>query len=163
MPFYTNLNLETAANLLERLNDASSSSSVGCLRPSVGMDVEEDVDVLEEVTMDAYAARKEEPMWTLSTDSPRVMISLRRKALDSDLFMFVFGCAPHGGHNLWMDWLKLPKIKQVVSANIFIVNKIDSVHLLTSMFDVCCVEKLHKKYSLILFTKKTPVHCSYHA
>ena len=62
MPFYMNLNPETAANLLERLNDASSSSSVGRLRPSVGMDVEEDDDVLEEVAMDADAARKEEPM-----------------------------------------------------------------------------------------------------
>ena len=91
------------------------------------------------------------------------MISLHQKALESGLFTFVLGCAAHGRHNLCMDWLKLPEIKQIVSSNIFIVNKINNLHLLTSKFDVCCVEKLRKKYSLILFTKKTPVHCSYHA
>ena len=148
MHFSMNLNRETAANLLEMLQDVRHS-----LRVSLGMDVEDDVNELEEVAIDADTARKEEPMWTLSTDSPRVIKSLRRKALDSGLFTFVFGCAAHSGHNLCVDWLKLPKIEQIVSANVFVVNKINSVHLLTSMFDVCCVEELHKTYSLIMCTK----------
>ena len=81
------------------------------------------------------------------------MISLHQKALESGLFTFVLGCAAHGRHNLCMDWLKLPKIKRIISANVFIVNKINSVSQLTSRFDVCCAEKLHKTYSLTLFTK----------
>ena len=52
-----NLSCETVANLLERPKDARH-----LLRVAVGMDVEDDVDVLEEVNMDADAARKEEPM-----------------------------------------------------------------------------------------------------
>jgi hypothetical protein len=108
---------------------------------------------LQDEEGDLMVSAKEEPMWTLSTDSPRVMECLRRKALESGLFTFVFGCAPHGGHNLCMDWLKLPGIRHIVSTNVFIVNKINAVHLLTSMFDVCCMEKLSKTYALILFTK----------
>uniref|UniRef100_M4BEF8 Uncharacterized protein n=1 Tax=Hyaloperonospora arabidopsidis (strain Emoy2) TaxID=559515 RepID=M4BEF8_HYAAE len=125
------------------------------------MDVEDDVDVPEEVAMNADAFRKEEPMWTFSTDSSRVMKSLRQKALESGLFTFMSGCAVHCGHNLCKDWRKLPKIKQIVSANVFIVKKINSVHLLTSMFDVCCVEKLQKTYSFVY--ENTLVHCSCHA
>uniref|UniRef100_M4BB98 Uncharacterized protein n=1 Tax=Hyaloperonospora arabidopsidis (strain Emoy2) TaxID=559515 RepID=M4BB98_HYAAE len=134
-----NLNRETVASLLKRLKDARHR-----LRVSVGMDVEDDVDVLEEVAMDADASRKEEPMWTPSTDSPRVMKILRLEALESGLFTFVLGCAVHGGYKLCMDWLKLPKIKQIVSTNVFIVNKINSVHLLTWIFDVSYVKNLHK-------------------
>uniref|UniRef100_A0AAV1U3T2 Uncharacterized protein n=1 Tax=Peronospora matthiolae TaxID=2874970 RepID=A0AAV1U3T2_9STRA len=62
--------------ILNRLNDARHR-----LRASVGVDIEDDFDVLGEVAMDADASRKEESMWTLSTDLPRVMKSLRRKKL----------------------------------------------------------------------------------
>uniref|UniRef100_M4C0B1 Uncharacterized protein n=1 Tax=Hyaloperonospora arabidopsidis (strain Emoy2) TaxID=559515 RepID=M4C0B1_HYAAE len=57
MHFSMNLNCEMATNMIERLKDVGHR-----LRVSVGMDVEDDVDVLEEVAMDADAARKEEPM-----------------------------------------------------------------------------------------------------
>ncbi|ETV89903.1 hypothetical protein H310_15253 [Aphanomyces invadans] len=40
-----------------------------------------------------------------------------------------------------------------MSINVFIVYKINAVHLLTSMFEVVCAEKHGKTYSLILFTK----------
>uniref|UniRef100_M4C595 Uncharacterized protein n=1 Tax=Hyaloperonospora arabidopsidis (strain Emoy2) TaxID=559515 RepID=M4C595_HYAAE len=143
MGFSVNLNCNTAANPLERLKDARHRRRV-----SVDRDVEDDV------AMNADASRKEEPMRNPSTNSPRVMNSLRRKALYFCLFTFVFGCAADGGYNLSMDWPKLPKIKPIISANVFIVNKINTVHLLTSMFGVCCVEKLHKTRSLLLFTKK---------
>uniref|UniRef100_A0AAV1TEU1 Uncharacterized protein n=1 Tax=Peronospora matthiolae TaxID=2874970 RepID=A0AAV1TEU1_9STRA len=57
MQFSISYNRETAANLLERLKEERHR-----LRISVGMDVEDDVDVLVEVVMMANAARGEDPI-----------------------------------------------------------------------------------------------------
>jgi len=43
--------------------------------------------------------------------------------------------------------------KAILSKGVFIVNKINCIHLLRSMFEVLCMQKLAKPYSLILFTK----------
>ena len=98
-------------------------------------------------------AKSNEPMWCLSTDSPRVMEALRRAELRFGLVMLVFGCSPHAMHNMSFDWLESPVMKCIISMNAFIVKKINSVHLLTIMFDVLCAKKFHKAYYLIMFTK----------
>ncbi|XXQ39674.1 BED-type domain-containing protein [Plasmodiophora brassicae] len=99
-------------------------------------------------------------MWTKCTDSPNVMRALRRKLLESDLFSFAYGCAPHALNNLVNDVIKLPKPKKVLSMNVFTVSKVNAVHLLRSAYDVICREKFNgKTYSLFLFTKSRWSSC----
>ena len=88
-------------------------------------------------------------MWNLCTDSLNVMKTLRRMALESNKFVFEYGCAPHGLNNLCMDSNKAAGPKKILSANVFIVNKTNSCHLQGSLFDKLCDQKHGKVYSLI--------------
>jgi hypothetical protein len=145
--FQMDLKRESADNLLTKLLTSRSGLLVALGRAEsdgAGGFIEPIVEPKDYI----YQA-----MFNLCTDSPRVMESLRRKALSTLLFTFAFGCAPHGLNNLTMDWVKIACIKTVVSRNVFIVVKINKVHLLLSMFDIVCAQKLGKSYSLILFTK----------
>ena len=46
------------------------------------------------------------PMFTFCSDSPSVMLKLRKDCLESNEFVFAYGCAPHAIHNLCMDLIK---------------------------------------------------------
>jgi hypothetical protein len=46
------------------------------------------------------------PMFSVCSDSPRVMSNLWRDCLASNEFMFACGCAPPAVHNLCMDLVK---------------------------------------------------------
>lgn len=94
------------------------------------------------------------PMFTFCSDSPSVMMKLRRDCLTSNEFVFAYGCAPHAINNLCMDLIKLfPGVKVVLKQILFMVKTLKSSHLLQQLFDKLCVEKYKKTYVLILFTK----------
>ena len=148
--FSMNLTRETAANLFTKLLNCKAR-----LREAIGLPLRptnRETEIKED-DVELAQVQRDEPMWCLSTDSPSVMTCLRQLAIRSKEFTFAFGCAAHGGHNLCMDWLKNPIIKTIVSENVFIVNKINEMHLLNSMFDRVVLEKFGRPYALILFTK----------
>jgi hypothetical protein len=94
------------------------------------------------------------PMFTLCSDSPSVMSKLRRDCLESNEFMFAYGCAPHAIHNLCMDLVKhFAGVKLALKEVLFMVKTLKSSHLLLQLFDKLCLEKYKKTYVLILFTK----------
>jgi hypothetical protein len=138
---------KTSVNLLQKLQSTRHK-----LRVSMGY-----IDKRAPIALTAAAEppnlKKEEPMWTLCSDSPTVMTSLHSKALDTGLFTFSFGCAPHALHNLCMDYLKHESFKTTLSKHLYMVKEIKKVHLLSSMFDSLCQATLGKKYSLILFSR----------
>lgn len=94
----------------------------------------------------------EDILWTICTDNPNVMRSLRRKCVESGHYTFEFGCAPHALHNLCKDLLKMAGPKSTLGKVLVVVKGIRNVHLLTSMFDMLCAQKLNTSYVLILFT-----------
>jgi hypothetical protein len=153
--FTMDLMRETSDNLLQRLLSARRRLrvSMGLILDAPAEPVDQSSNVMGIEDEESPVPKIEEPMWNLCTDSPNVMIGLRRKALQSGEFIFAYGCAPHGFHNLSMDWVKLAGPKRIVSQNVFIVTKINSVHLLITMFDHICAQKHGKSYALILFTK----------
>jgi hypothetical protein len=92
-------------------------------------------------------------MFNFCTDSPRVMSALQCKALLTGKVFYAVGCSPHGLNNLCLDWVKIDSIKKVISRNVLTVVNINTIHLLLSMFDKLCKQKLGKTHALILFSK----------
>jgi hypothetical protein len=91
-------------------------------------------------------------MFTLCTDSPNIITSLRERAVSSGEFVFAFGCAPHGLNNLCMDCIKFHVPKMILGRVAFMVKGINNVHLLSALFEKICVQKLDKVYSRIAFS-----------
>ncbi|OQR85728.1 hypothetical protein ACHHYP_11481 [Achlya hypogyna] len=77
-------------------------------------------------------------LWTLCTDSPKVMIALRRTAVANATVTFAFGCAPHALNNCCLDWMKLRAVKATIASAVAIVT------------GIC---RLHRRLALVLFTK----------
>jgi hypothetical protein len=93
-------------------------------------------------------------MFTFCSDSPSVMLKLRKDCIASNEFVFAYGCAPHAIHNLCMDLIKhFPGVKLVLKQVLYMVKTLRSSHLLLQLFDKLCQEKYKKTYVLILFTK----------
>ena len=134
--FRMNLRRELSDNLKDKVLSVRRRLCI-----AMGIEHDSDADIIEVESQPC--PRK--PLWTLCTDS--------RKVLASGVFTFAYGCAPHALNNLAMDIVKFEGPKKILSMNVFIVNKINAVHLLKSAYNVLCREKLGKSYSLILFTK----------
>ena len=93
------------------------------------------------------------PMFTFCSESPSVVLKLRKDCLTSNEFVFAYGCAPHAIHNLCMDLIKdFPGVQLIVKQIPYMVKMLLS-HLLLELFDKLCMEKYKKTYTLILFTK----------
>ncbi len=93
-------------------------------------------------------------MFTFCSDSPSVMIKLRRLCIQDTEFLFAFGCSPHALHNLCMDLVKeFPVVKLIVKQIVFLVKSIRKTHLIQQLFDKICKEKYGITLVLILFTK----------
>jgi len=105
--FQMNLQRESSDNLRDRLLDARHR-----LRISMGLAESEPNSVNDDQQRHRDVFNHAEPMWTLCTDSPNVMKSLRIEALSSGHFTFAYGCAPHGLNNLSLDWIKWLDQKQ---------------------------------------------------
>jgi hypothetical protein len=91
------------------------------------------------------------PIFSFCSDSPSVMVKLRRLCIQDDEFVFAFGCALH---NLCMDLVKeFPGIKSIVKHMVFLVKTIRKTHLVQQLFDKISKEKYGQMLVLILFTK----------
>ncbi len=94
------------------------------------------------------------PMFSFCSDSPSVMVKLRRLCIQDDEFVFTFGCALHALHNLCMDLVKeFPGIKNIVKHMVFLVKTIRKMHLIQQLFNKISKEKYGQTLVLILFTK----------
>jgi len=93
-------------------------------------------------------------MFTFCSDSPSVMIKLRRMCIQDTEFLFAFGCSSHALHNLCMDLVKeFPVIKLIVKQIVFLVKSVRKTPLIQQLFDKICKEKYGITLVLILFTK----------
>ncbi|KAI2489042.1 hypothetical protein MHU86_25551 [Fragilaria crotonensis] len=156
------LRRESAANLLEKLLDCKLRLLGSIRMPAPGFSLSRDIVVIGEgddvVPHEVCATRNEyflnPPMFTFCSDSPSVMLKLRKDCLESKEFVFAYGCAPHSIHNLCMDLIKhFHGVTHVLKQILFMVKSLKSSHLLLQLFDKLCMEKYKKTYILILFTK----------
>jgi hypothetical protein len=156
------LRRESAANLLEKLLDCKLRLLGSIRMPAPGFSLSRDIVVIGEgddvVPHEVCATRNEHflnpPMFTFCSDSPSVMLKLRKDCLESKEFVFAYGCAPHSIHNLCMDLIKhFHGVTHVLKQILFMVKSLKSSHLLLQLFDKLCMEKYKKTYILILFTK----------
>ncbi len=93
-------------------------------------------------------------IFSFYSDSPSVMVKLRRLCIQDDEFVFAFGCALHALHNMCMDLVKeFPGIKNIVKHMVFLVKTIQKTHLIQQLFDKISKEKYGQTLVLILFTK----------
>jgi hypothetical protein len=93
-------------------------------------------------------------MFTFCSDSPSVMIKLRRLCIHDTEFLFVFGCSSHALHNLCMDLVKeFPVVKLIVKQIVFLVKSVRKTHLIQQLFEFFCKEKYGITLVLILFMK----------
>ena len=179
--FTMELRRESAANLLEKLLDCKLRLLSSIRKPAPGCTLSRDAvadmiphdegDDVVNVGLHVAATNNNQrtlppilcsrnehfinpPMFTLCSDSPSVMSKLRRDCLESNEFMFAYGCAPHAIHNLCMDLVKhFAGVKQALKEVVFMVKALKSSHLLLQLFDKLCIEKYKTTYVLILFTK----------
>jgi hypothetical protein len=94
------------------------------------------------------------PVFYFCSDSPSVMVALRRCCMDIKEFLLAFGCAPHALHNFYMDVIKkFEGYKLIVKDLVRMVKGIRSVHTISALFDKLCCENSGKTLVLILFTK----------
>ena len=168
--FTMQLRRESAANLLEKLLDCKLRLLCSLRGPVPGYSHSRAADV---VAMGMVKGEAEDPladggamvcsrnahfinppMFTFCSDSPSVMLKLRKDCLASNEFVFAYGCAPHAIHNLCMDLIKrFSGVKLVLKQILYMVKTLTSSHLLLQLFDKFCDEKYKKTYTLILFTK----------
>ena len=170
--FTMQLRRESAKNLLEKLLDCKLRLLASIRQPAPGYSLSRDgvqslelgnADAIDNVikiqqaqtvaaTMNKHFINA--PMFTFCSDSPSVMVKLRKDCLATNEFVLAYGCAPHAIHNLCMDLIKdFPSVKRVLKQILFMVKTLKSLHLLLQLFDKLCLEKYKKTYVLILFTK----------
>jgi hypothetical protein len=172
--FTMELRRESAANLLEKLMDCKLRLLGSIRQPAPGCTLlragnvgrgggarsnNADDNALVEQDDGLVCCSKNEhfcnpPIFCFCSDSPSVMVKLRKDCLATKEFTFAYGCAPHAIHNLCMDLVKcFPGVKLVLKQIVFMVKTLKSSHLLLALFDKHCLEKYKKTYVLILFTK----------
>jgi hypothetical protein len=160
---------ESAANLLNKLMDCKLRLLGSIRQPAPGFTLlrvvndgrgadNEDVMVEQGDGMLVRCSKNEHftnpPIFCFCSDSPSVMVKLRKDCIATKEFTFAYGCAPHAIHNLCMDLVKFfPGVKAVLKQILFMVKTLKSSHLLLALFDKLCLEKYKKTYVLILFTK----------
>jgi hypothetical protein len=168
--FTMELRRESAANLLEKLLDCKLRLLGSIRQPAPGYSLLR-TNVNNNAAGAAENSGNEErnpdqliafnnahfinpPMFCFCSDSPSVMVKLRKDCLATNEFTFAYGCAPHAIHNLCMDLIKhFPGVKLALKQILFMVKTMKSSHLLLQLFDKLCIEKYKKVYTLILFTK----------
>ena len=167
--FTMELRKESVVNLLEKVLDCKmrllgntckhASSFVLSRNIERIAYLDNDVDVVEQQGEEGLSCTKNEhfvnpPMFCFCSDSPSVMVKLRKECFKSNGFMFTYGCAPHAIHNLCMDLCKqFPRVNLVLKHIFFMMKTLKSSHFLLTLFDKLCIEKYRKTYVLIFFTK----------
>ncbi|RHY22795.1 hypothetical protein DYB32_009393 [Aphanomyces invadans] len=166
--FTMELRRESAANLLEKLLNCKLRLLGSIRKPAPGFVLTTDEEDVENPMNDTgVEVEREEgrpcktnehfinpPMFCFCSDSPSVMVKLRKDCLNTKEFVFAYGCAPYSIHNLCMDLIKtFPGVKIVLKQIVYMVKTLKSSHLLLQLFDKLCLEKFKKTYVLILYTK----------
>lgn len=91
-------------------------------------------------------------LFYLSSDSCKLMCLLCKKLLETNQFMFAFGCAAHMIHNVSLNIAKLPSLTFLVKKASVVVNKICTNNLLCSTFEGLQTEKYSLVCQLVLFS-----------
>jgi hypothetical protein len=133
---------ETAVNLLHKVKSVKEMCNDYFLAAQ-----------LNATTTYGFLAAPKTRLWSLCTDSPSVMVSLRRLAVADHTVSFAFGCAPHALNNMCLDWMKVPSIQSTIASGVTIVTGIRRVHLLLATFNTLCSQQLQQQVTLVLFTK----------
>jgi hypothetical protein len=103
---------ESAENLYEKLIDCKRRLLLtirelarGFISHIVSFDAsDDDANPQQVATMNEHFVGT--PMFTFCSDSPLIMIKLRRLCIQDTEFLFAFSCSPHALHNLCMDLVK---------------------------------------------------------
>ena len=116
--FTMQLHRESAANLLEKLLDCKLRLLGSICVPAPGYYLSRRVIIIGNADKDTVVGDNDlgplvysknvhfinPPMFAFCSDSPSVMLKLSWKdCLQSNEFVFAYGCAPHALHNLCMD------------------------------------------------------------
>jgi hypothetical protein len=158
--FSMELRRESAENLYEKLIDCKRrllltirELTPGFINHVISSDArDDDADPQQVATLNEHFVGV--PMFTFCSDSPSVMIKLRRLCIQDTEFLFAFGCSSHALHNLCMDLVKeFPVVKLIVKQIVFLVKSVHKTHLIQQLFDKICKEKYGITLMLILFTK----------
>ncbi|RHY18354.1 hypothetical protein DYB32_010394 [Aphanomyces invadans] len=130
------LRRESAANLLEKLLNCKLCLLGSIRKPAPGFVLTTDEEDVENPMNDTNAEVEREegrscktnehfinpPMFCFCTDSPSVMVKLRKDCLNTKDLVFAYGCAPHAIHNLCMDLIKnFPGVKIVLKQVVLIL------------------------------------------
>ncbi|CAK9230824.1 unnamed protein product [Sphagnum troendelagicum] len=84
---------------------------------------DDDADPQQVAALNEHFVRA--PMFTFCSDSPSVMIKLRRLCIQDIEFLFVFDCSSHAPHNLCMDLVKeFLIVKLIVKQIVFLVKSV---------------------------------------
>ncbi|CAK9203904.1 unnamed protein product [Sphagnum troendelagicum] len=135
--FSMELRWESAENLYEKLIDCKRhllltirELAPGFVSHIVSSDAGDcDANPQQVATMNEHFVGA--PMFTFCSNSPSVMIKLRRMCIQDTEFLFAFGCSPHALHNLCMDLVKeFPVVKLIVKQIIFLVKSVRKTYLI---------------------------------
>ncbi len=118
--FYMDLRRESDKNLYEKLIDCKcrllltirelAPRFVGHIVSSNAGD--DNVDPQQVATLNEHFVGA--PMFIFCSDSPSIMIKLRRLCIQDNEFLFAFGCSSHALHNLCMDLKEFLVVKLIV-------------------------------------------------
>jgi hypothetical protein len=86
------------------------------------------------------------PLFCFNSDSPSVMVKLRKDCIAMKDFRFAYSCAPHAIHNLCMDLVTFfPCVNAVLKQILFMVKTLKSSHLPLALFDSkLCLENTRR-------------------
>ena len=113
--FKMELRRESAANLLEKLMDCKLRLLASIRQPAPGctlLRAENDHGGANNDSVVEPRCYKNEhfsnpPIFCFCSDSPSVMVKLRKDCIATKEFTFAYGCAPHAIHNLCVDLVTL--------------------------------------------------------
>jgi hypothetical protein len=151
--FTMELRKESAANLLEKLLKCALRLLGSIRQPAPGLMISRDVEMINDNDVEVVEKQDERKvrtknahfihpaMFCFCSDSPSVIVKLRKDCLKTQEFVLAYGCVPHAIHNLCIDLIKhFPGVRRVLKQILFMVKTLKSSHLLLQLIDKLCLE-----------------------